>query len=93
MSGTDKLGTAAKQMWEQAKRKTEARVAHARGDITDAQLAEILGPPPPPGTSLGDVIKTIRQAPEGTFAGMLRKTGQEIARAVARRTASRKDGE
>jgi hypothetical protein len=90
-----KFGTSAKRFWDDSMRKLEARVAHARGDITDEQLADVLGPPPPPGTSFTDVIRAIRRAPDGTFAGMLRKSGQEILTAAAmragRRAAKRND--
>lgn len=95
MSEGSTFGTAAKRFWDDSMRKLEARVAHARGDITDEQLAEVLGPPAPPGTSVTDVIRAIRRAPDGTFAGMLRKSGQEILTAAAmragRRAAKRND--
>jgi len=86
-----KLGTAAREYWDVAKRKMEAHVAYARGDISAEQLAEIVGPPPPPGTSFADVVKTIRQAPEGTFAGMLRRSAQELLTAATKRSAKRDD--
>jgi hypothetical protein len=80
------VGNAAKEYWETLKRRTEARIQHARGEITSAQLAEILGPPAPPGTSLGEVLgKAIKEAPEGTVGAMLRKSGQEILGRIQRR--------
>jgi len=84
-----KVGSAAKEYWETLKRRTEARIQYARGEITSEQLAAILGPPPPPGTSLGEVIgKAIKEAPEGTVGAMLRKSGQEVLGRIQRRPKS-----
>lgn len=87
-----KIGTAARQYWKETVRRLEARASHARGEISDETLAEILGPQPPPGASLADILKAIRKAPDGTFVGMLRKSGQELlTAAMIRRTSKRHD--
>ena len=91
MGSESRFGAAAKEYWDDAMRKVGARVAHARGEISDEQLRAALGPPPPPGSTLSDAMKAIRRAPEGTFAGMLRRTGQELLAAAAKRTANRGD--
>jgi len=51
-----KVGGTAREFFERFKRRTAARVAYVKGDLTEAQLREILGPPAPPGTSLADVV-------------------------------------
>ena len=55
-SGDGKVGAKARELFGTFKKRTAARLAYVKGDITEAQLKEILGPPAPPGTSLADVV-------------------------------------
>jgi hypothetical protein len=54
--GDGKVGSTAREFFEKFKHRTAARIAYVKGAITEEQLKEILGPTPPPGTSLADVV-------------------------------------
>ena len=77
-----KVGTAAREYWKTLKTWAEAQAAHARGEITDEELAAIRSPAPAP---LGEVVQAIKKAPEGSLGAMLRNSGRELVAEVARR--------
>jgi hypothetical protein len=83
MADGSNLGDGFREYVVSLKQRAEALLAHARGDISDEQLAERLGPPDPLG-------KAIREAPEGSFGAMIRKSGKEILAAAARRVSAGK---
>ena len=82
MGSESRFGAAAKEYWDDAMRKVGARVAHARGEISDEQLRAALGPPPPPG--FGACCKPVWPEPGVAFSNCCRKVNSRPRAGVSR---------